>query len=55
MYSSEVLVIVATTAAIGGAGASRQTFPAWWGLAALALFPASLGLVWALDTFLGWQ
>lgn len=48
-------MIVGTTVAIGAAGASRQTFPAWWGPAALALFPASLGLVWGLDTFLGWQ
>lgn len=43
------------TALVGAAGSSRETYPAWWGAAALALFPASLAVVWGLDTFLGWQ
>ncbi len=43
------------TALVGAAGSSRATYPAWWGAAALALFPASLAVVWGLDTFLGWQ
>ncbi len=43
------------TALVGFVGSTRATLPAWMGPAALALFPGALGLVWALDTFLGWQ
>lgn len=55
VYSSEVTAIVGVTALIGFIGGTRATIPAWQGAAALALFPGALGLVWGLDTFLGWQ
>lgn len=55
VYSSEVTVIVAATLAIGALGASRSSFPAYWALPAMAVYPASLAGVWLLDTFLGWQ
>jgi hypothetical protein len=55
VYSSEVTVIVASTLAIGALGFSRSSFRAAWALAALALYPLSLGGVYLLDTLLGWQ
>ena len=55
VYSSEVAVILGATALVGGVGLTRDTFRAAWALPALALYPLSLGAVWCLDTFLGWQ
>lgn len=55
VYSSEVTVIVAATLAIGALGSGRSTFPAWLALPVMALYPASLAGVYALDTLFGWQ
>jgi hypothetical protein len=43
------------TLLVGGLGLTRDTFRAAWALPALALYPLSLGAVWWLDTYLGWQ
>ncbi|KAK9842030.1 hypothetical protein WJX81_004927 [Elliptochloris bilobata] len=55
VYSSEVAVILGATALVGSVGLTHDTFRAAWALPALALYPLSLGAVWWLDTFLGWQ
>lgn len=55
VYSSEVLVIVAATLALGAVGSTRSTFRTKWALPAVALYPASLAGVYLLDTLLGWQ
>lgn len=43
------------TLLVGSVGLTRDTFRAAWALPALALYPLSLGAVWWLDTYLGWQ
>jgi hypothetical protein len=55
VYSSEVVVVVAATLAVGAAGYSRATLPASWAVPAVALYPASLAGVYLLDTLFGWQ
>jgi len=48
-------IIILPLRAVGGLGLTRDTFRAAWALPALALYPLSLGAVWWLDTYLGWQ
>lgn len=55
VYSSEVTVVVVATLLMGLLGFRNQRFAAWWALPALAIYPVSLGAVWALDKYLGWQ
>jgi hypothetical protein len=55
VYSSEVTVIVASTLAVAALGYSRSTYPAAWALPVLAIYPASLAAVQALDFLLGWS
>ena len=54
-YNSEVCVIVACSLLMGWLGASRSTFKAAYGLAAIALYPLSLAAVELLDRAFGWQ
>lgn len=41
--------------ALGAVAASRDTFPAYYALLSLALYPAALALVTCLDYVVGWQ
>jgi hypothetical protein len=50
-----VAVIVGGTLAVGALGYSRSTFKAGVALPVIALYPLSLAVVQALDTYLGWQ
>ena len=47
-YGPEVLATVIPTVVMGAVGASGVTFKTWIALPVLALYPASLLLVWAL-------
>eukprot|EP00898_Chlorokybus_atmophyticus_P007545 jgi/Chlat1/7792/Chrsp66S07248 len=54
-FSSEVLVILLCTFAIGYIGSRHLTFPHWMAYLALAFYPLSIALVAFLDYGLGWQ
>ena len=41
--------------ALGAVAASRDTFPTYYALLSLALYPAALALVTCLDYVVGWQ
>lgn len=55
IYSSEVSAIVIATFIMAAYCSSQRTFATRWAFPVMALYPFSLGVVWSLDTFLGWQ
>lgn len=52
-FTSEVLVILAPTLLLGALGATRRSWPAAFGLAALAVYPVSLLMQYLLMNVAG--
>lgn len=55
VFSAEVTTMALATLLVGAVGVGRTTFASAWALPSLALYPASLALVWVLNHFVGWQ
>lgn len=51
----QVTVIVLCTFAVGMMGGTRSTFPSWFALPVLALYPLAIAGVAVLDNVLGWH
>lgn len=52
-FTSEVIVTVGTTLIMGLVGYSRRTFPTWWAIPNLMLYPLAIAVVYFLDTVFG--
>eukprot|EP00283_Hemiselmis_rufescens_P009597 CAMPEP_0173433514 /NCGR_PEP_ID=MMETSP1357-20121228/10939_1 /TAXON_ID=77926 /ORGANISM="Hemiselmis rufescens, Strain PCC563" /LENGTH=163 /DNA_ID=CAMNT_0014398229 /DNA_START=6 /DNA_END=497 /DNA_ORIENTATION=+ len=54
-FSSEVVTTMSSIFALGAITSTRLTFPTYWAIVSLALYPLALALVYFLDYVVGWQ